>query len=101
MRKFLLLAPLSFCFVTSCKDEKIRTYKVATDSTAESPAVPAAAPSGAVPNQEEHDAGSVAWQAPDDWKKEAVSQFLTAAYTLPGGGRVTVSKLGGDGGDQF
>ena len=98
MRKFLLLAPLSFCFVTSCKDEKIRTYKVATDSTAESPAVPAAAPSGAVPNQEEHDAGSVAWQAPDDWKKEAVSQFLTAAYTLPGGGRVTVSKLGGDGG---
>ncbi len=99
MRKFLLLAPFSFCAVTSCKDDKIRTYKVATDPSAESPALPAANPASEGSRQVEFTrADSVIWQAPGDWKQEAASQLLTAAYTLPGGGRVTVSKLGGDGG---
>lgn len=38
------------------------------------------------------------WQAPEDWKQEKAGQFVTAAYALPSGGRVTVSKLAGDGG---
>ncbi len=103
MRKFLLLAPLSLCVLSSCKDDEIRTYRVATDSTAENPAPPAVHPSGAAPKEEDpHDhaahSGSVVWQTPEDWKQENASQFLTAAYALPGGGRVTVSKLAGDGG---
>jgi len=101
MRRFLLLAPLSFCLICSCKDDEIRTYKVASDSTAESPAPPAADPADAASKQEAPGAAqtdSIVWQAPKDWKQEAAGQFLTAAYALPGGGRVTVSKLGGDGG---
>ncbi len=103
MRKFLLLAPLSLCVLGSCKDDEIRTYRVATDSASENPAPPAVDPIGAAPKEEgphEHAAhsGSVVWQAPQDWKPEAAGQFLTAAYALPSGGRVTVSKLGGDGG---
>ncbi len=101
MRKFLLLAPLSLCFLGSCKDDEIRTYRVATDSTAENPAPSAVNPMGAAPKDEAAPpggSGSVGWLAPTDWKAEKASQFLTAAYALPNGGRVTVSKLGGDGG---
>ena len=95
MRNFLLLAPLSLCVLGSCKDDDIRTYRVATDSTAENPAPPA---SDAVPKESENTALSVGWKAPEDWKHEKAGQFLTAAYALPNGGRVTVSKLAGDGG---
>lgn len=100
MRKFLLLAPLSLCILSSCKDEEIRTYRVATDSIPENPALPAA---DAVPKEETlhgHAAhsDSVVWRVPEDWKLEEAGQFVTAAYALPSGGRVTISKLGGDGG---
>ncbi len=101
MRTFLFLAPLTLCVLSSCKDDEIRTYKVATDSTAETPALPVGDPTVAAPKEEQPSAaqaGSVVWQAPGDWKQEAAGQFLTAAYALPDGGRVTVSKLGGDGG---
>ena len=98
MRKFLLLAPLSLCILGSCKDDEIRTYRVATDSAAENPAPPAVAPMAEAPHDHPAQSVSVVWQAPEDWKQEKASQFLTAAYALPGGGRVTVSKLGGDGG---
>ena len=95
MCKFLLLAPLLLCVLGSCKDDEIRTYRVATDSTAETPVLPASDTAAKMP---ESTAGSVGWKAPDDWKRENAGQFLTAAYVLPGGGRVTVSKLAGDGG---
>ena len=101
MRHLFLLAPLSLCALSSCKDNEIRTYKVATDSTSETPAPPAVDALAEASKEEEPrpaQAGAVVWQAPVDWKKEAAGQFLTAAYALPGGGRVTVSKLGGDGG---
>ena len=97
MRKFLLAA-LPLCVLVSCKDEEIRTYRVATDSTSENPAPPAVDSMGSTPKEQERAAQSVVWQAPGDWKQEAAGQFLTAAYALPSGGRVTVSKLGGDGG---
>ena len=103
MRKLLFLAALSLCVLSSCKDDEIRTFRVATDSTAENPPPPAVAPVGATPKEDAPHApaaasGSVGWLAPADWKAEKPSQFLTAAYALPSGGRVTVSKLGGDGG---
>ena len=92
MRK-LLHVVLLFGVLVSCKDDEIRTYRVATDSTVETPALPAVEkPEPETPAQ------SVVWQAPEDWKEEKAGQFLTAAYALPGGGRVTVSKLAGDGG---
>ncbi len=85
------LLPLIFC---SCGDEKIRTYKVATDEPSD------VSPENIEEAPHDHAAhsNSVVWQAPADWELEATGQFLTAAYGLPGGGRVTVSKLGGDGG---
>lgn len=94
-RQFLFLAPLSLYFLGSCKDEEIRTYRVATDPTPESPAPSAVEPKAKPP---ENTNQSVSWQAPEDWKPEKAGQFLTASYTLPSGGRVTVSKLAGDGG---
>jgi len=102
MRKLLILAPLSLCVLGSCKDDEIRTYKVATEATSDTSA-PVVDPIGAAPKEEApHDhaahSGAVTWQAPADWKQEEAGQFLTAAYAVPGGGRVTVSKLGGDGG---
>ncbi len=93
MRKHLLVV-LPFCVLVSCKDDEIRTYRVATDSSPEISATPAVE---AEP-EPVSSAQSVVWQAPEDWKEEQAGQFLTAAYALPSGGRVTVSKLAGDGG---
>ncbi|MFD2256095.1 hypothetical protein ACFSSA_05345 [Luteolibacter algae] len=100
-----LAVPLTLCLLGSCKDKEIRTYKVATDSEAPAPAdpigeAPQANPSSQSEAPHDHAAHShaVTWQAGTDWKMEEAGQFLTAAYALPGGGRITVSKLGGDGG---
>ncbi len=95
MHKFLLLGPLSFCVLNSCKDDEIRTYRVATDSAVETSSIPKYEPASETPTPSR---AAVGWLAPPDWIVEKPTQFLTAAYTLPGGGRVTVSKLGGDGG---
>ena len=92
-RKHLTLPLLSFIF-TSCGDEEIRTYKVATDEPSES--TPATVEEA--PHDHAAHSNSTIWQAPTGWEQEATGQFLVAAYGLPGGGRVTVSKLGGDGG---
>ncbi len=107
MRPIFLIAPIAVCSLSSCKDNEVRTYKVATDSDA--PVADAAPhsvdPIGAAPKPEEekpHDhaahSNSITWRAGDGWTQEQAGQFLTAAYALPEGGRVTVSKLGGDGG---
>jgi hypothetical protein len=102
MRILFILAPFSLCVLSSChKDNEIRTYKVATDSIPDAPTSPAMARMDGIQKPQESHApadDSVVWQAPADWKQEEATQFLTAAYALPGGGRVTVSKLGGDGG---
>ncbi len=95
MRKFLLFAPLSLCLLASCKDDEIRTYRVATDPTPDSTGAPVVDQPQKSPDQAQL---SVGWKAPDDWKAEKPAQFIIAAYALPAGGRVTVSKLGGDGG---
>jgi hypothetical protein len=84
---------LLFLAICSCKDEEIRTYKVAVEPEAEA--------------QPKQDAGgydhaahsdSVTWRALPGWKAEEAGKFLSAAYTVPELGRLTVSKLGGDGG---
>ncbi len=104
MRNIFLIAPIAICVLSSCKDDEVRTYKVATDPESEATA-PVVDPIGAAPKpdgQKPHDhaahSNSVIWQAGEGWSQEEPGQFLTAAYTLPEGGRVTVSKLGGDGG---
>jgi len=100
MRKLILLAPLCLCVLSSCKDDEIRTYRIATDPTPDDPATsaPAAVPKEESPHDQAAHSDSVVWQVPGDWKLEKAGQFVNAAYALPGGGRVTVSKLAGDGG---
>ena len=88
------LPALLFCLaICSCKDEEIRTYRVAVEPEA------AAQPK---PETAGHDhaahSDSVTWRALPDWKMEEAGKFLTAAYAVPELGRLTVSKLGGDGG---
>jgi hypothetical protein len=87
-------AALLFCLaICSCKDEEIRTYRVAVEPEAAAPAKQEA---------EGHDhaahSDSVTWRALPGWKMEEAGKFLTAAYSVPELGRLTVSKLGGDGG---
>lgn len=90
MGKFVVLAAFALCAFVSCKDDEVRTYKVATDEA------PLAAEEA--PHDNTAHSGEVTWQEGADWKQESGGQFLTAAYSLPSGARVTVSKLGGDGG---
>ncbi len=104
MRTLFLIVPITLCFLSSCKDEEIRVYKIAKDTETVT-ASPTVDPIGAAPKPDEskpHDhaahSNTVTWQAGDGWTQEEAGQFLTAAYSLPDGGRVTVSKLGGDGG---
>ena len=90
-RKFYALF---FCLVMcSCKKEEIRTYRVAQEPVAEDPHTGHTAP---------HDhaahSNSVTWSALPGWKQEEAGSFLIAAYAVPDLGRLTVSKLGGDGG---
>ncbi len=97
MRKFLLLVPLWLWILGSCKEDKIPTYRLATDlteKTSTTTTVGSAQKSlGVQPRP-----GTVVWKVPEAWKQEQAGQFVTAAYALPGGGRVTISKLSGDGG---
>jgi hypothetical protein len=51
-------------------------------------------PAPAAPAESE----GVTWQAMPGWTEEDAGQFLTAAYTIPDLGRLTVSKLAGEGG---
>jgi hypothetical protein len=83
-----------FCFaICSCKKEEIRTYRVAVEPESAPPSAPAA---GAHDHAVHSD--SVTWRALPGWKQEEAGKFLSAAYTVPELGRLTVSKLGGDGG---
>lgn len=87
----IALLPLAF---SSCGDKEIRTYKVATDE----PALTSMADAEKTPHDHAAHTNAVVWQALTGWEQETPSQFLIAGYKIPGGGRVTVSKLGGDGG---
>lgn len=85
---------LFFCLaICSCKNEEIRTYRVAVEPEAEAPPKP---DTGGHDHAAHSD--SVTWRALPDWKMEEAGKFLSAAYTVPELGRLTVSKLGGDGG---
>ena len=88
------LPALLFCLaICSCKKEEIRTYRVAVEPEAEAPPKEEA---GAHDHATHSD--SVTWRALPSWKMEEAGKFLTAAYAVPELGRLTVSKLGGDGG---
>ena len=87
-----LLLCLAIC---SCKNEEIRTYRVAVEPEAEAPPREEA---GAHDHAAHSD--SVTWRALPGWKMEEAGKFLTAAYAVPELGRLTVSKLGGDGGGR-
>ena len=89
---------LLLIFLNSCNEEKIRTYKIATDSSSDLPTeqpVPAATPK---PPAAAASSSHVTWQAPADWTEETPGQFQVASFATPSGGKVTVSMLPGDGG---
>lgn len=89
LRSFSLL----WCclLLAGCK-EPVRTYRVAKEPEAAPPV------QGEVAREEEKLETSVTWQASSEWTEEKAGQFLTAAYAIPDLGRLTVSRLGGDGG---
>lgn len=87
--RFLLLLCL---LLGGCK-EPIRSYRVAAEPETVAPVL--------TPNEDppaERRELSVSWTTQPEWEEEKVGQFLTAAYAIPDVGRLTVSKLGGDGG---
>lgn len=102
MKRKILILPLAVLPLTfsSCGDEEIRTYKVATDTSETPQADPL------VPSQPDHvhdhtpepTANAVIWQAPTDWKEVAPGQFQVTAFTTEIGGKISVSKLPGDAG---
>lgn len=87
-------------FLNSCTEEKIRTYKIATDSSSDTPAAPQVPPVTAPmpPTAAPASSGHVTWKAPADWTEGTPGQFQVASFTTPTGGKVTVSMLPGDGG---
>lgn len=88
------ICALLFCLaICSCKDEEIRTYRVAVEPEVEAPAKQSAGGHSHAAHSD-----SVTWRALPGWKEEAAGKFLAAAYAVPELGRLTVSKLGGDGG---
>ena len=93
MPNYTLPALLLCLAICSCKKEEIRTYRVAVEPNAEAPPKKEA---------EAHDhaahSDSVTWRALPDWNMQEAGKFLTAAYAVPELGRLTISKLGGDGG---
>lgn len=89
MRSFDWILLVCCVLCCGCK-EPVRTYRIAADP--EAPAVSAQIP------DEKQEKAAVTWQAMPGWTQESAGQFLTAAYTINGLGRLTVSKLAGDGG---
>lgn len=82
------------CLFTSfsCKEEKIRTYRVAADAKESEPASPVPiAPTAS---------GTLRWQAPKEWKQATPGQFQTALYLLGGDAKVSISSLPGDAGGE-
>lgn len=82
----------------SCNEEKIRTYRVASDDGAsETIETPAQDPT---PTAQPTTAGSLRWQALEGWKEETPRQFQTALYTLSPAVNVAVSSLPGEAGGE-
>lgn len=81
--------------VLSCGEEKIRTYRVASEEAA--PAVTQAAEPAAVAAAQ---SGQLRWEVPAGWRVGTVGEFQTAVYLLAGKAKVAVSKLPGDAGGE-
>ena len=90
MKRAISLLPLCLLF-EACK-EPVRTYRVAAEKESEISAAKE------VPPASEKSELAVSWEASPTWNKAKAGQFLTADYTIPDLGRLTVSQLGGDGG---
>lgn len=89
-----LFHSILFCTAVSlsCTEEKIRTYRVASEDTTTEPA--AAQP--AVPTA----TGALRWTVPDGWEEQTPGQFQTALYSLGENAQVSVSNLPGDAGGE-
>ncbi|MEP2775680.1 MAG: hypothetical protein ABJQ29_04375 [Luteolibacter sp.] len=85
------IAAVSF----SCTEEKIQTYRVASDDSG-SESVETPDPDPAPPTT----AGSLRWQAPSAWKVETPGQFQVALYSLSQDVSVSVSSLPGEAGGE-
>lgn len=87
---------LSAVVSLSCTEEKIRTYRVASDGDSkEALAAPAE------PTNTPTVSGALQWQVPAEWKKEAPRQFQTALFSLSPEVNVAVSSLPGEAGGEM
>jgi hypothetical protein len=90
---------MALCTVAllSCNEEKIRTYRVASDAP---PAVPSAAPAQAAAPPATAASGPLRWDVPAGWQVGTPGEFQTAVYLLAGGAKVAISNLPGDAGGE-
>lgn len=92
-----LTLPLAVCglfVISSCTEEKIRTYRIAEseEAIATTPTRSPTSPSAT---------GTLTWKAPAAWKEETPGQFQTALYSLGSAARVAISSLPGDAGGEL
>jgi hypothetical protein len=84
--------------LVSCKEEEIRTYRVAGEEATPVPALrPAAAPAVAGVSAA---SGRLRWEVPAGWQAGTAGEFQTALYVLPGGAKAAVSTLPGEAGGE-
>lgn len=80
---------LLFCLaICSCKKEEMPAFSAPIEANN----------ADASGQDQSTQSDAVRWRALPDWKMEEAGEFLSAAYLVPEIGRLTVSKLGGDGG---
>ncbi|MGJ8644603.1 MAG: hypothetical protein ACSHX9_14430 [Luteolibacter sp.] len=80
----------------SCKDEEIRTYRVAAEESTPTTVVSTPSLDLAQPKT----AGSLRWQALEGWQEETPGQFQAALYKLSEKVNVSVSSLPGEAGGE-
>lgn len=77
--------------LSSCREEEIRTYRVAADASTRPGFPPSGGPSSLA-------AWEVSWQAPSEWQEEKPAPSPGARFRVGASGQISVTRLGGDGG---
>jgi hypothetical protein len=100
----LALSAFGLILLPSCRDPKIREYRVAKESSPPSSGM-AGMQGMAVPNAATGPAPGIHWQKPDNWQEQPGTQMRIGSFLIPGTeGRkaeVAVTTFPGDVGGDF